>query len=281
MTYSHYRSIITLGLLFFLIIISCSDKQTPEDIKPNYKTGTFVRAKSPGQVIFGDSAEITFYYALPDSNYRFHDLKMEKLGSTDLYVEQLSFELELIKDYVTAPTETDSVTWKYLPEKTGNYGIIMDNPGEDDLRSFVRVSYKSFEMTMDSTDYQIIMDSVRSNPNLEQYISQWGDAEYYFGSAVYYQNFDLRISKRIETGQTEFENMTEEEAKEVMLDRIKTVLKLVLRKNYPEAELNTFYYIYFETYNNNFSRSNYEAKYQCRDEGAQYRFEFIELKEIY
>ena len=91
MTYFSNRSIFTLGLIFLLIITSCSDKQTPEDIKPKYKAGTFIHAKSPGQVTFGDSVAITFYYALPDSNYRFHDLKMEKLGSTDLYVEQLNF----------------------------------------------------------------------------------------------------------------------------------------------------------------------------------------------
>jgi len=280
MAYFQIRSTIAIGFLLFFGITSCSDNRN-EDNSPKYKTGTFVHAKSPGQTTFGDSVAITFYYSAEDSNYRFHDLKMEKLGSTDLYVEQFSFELELIKDYVSPSSETDSVVWKYLPEKAGHYGIIMDNPGEDDLRTFVRVLYESFEMTMDSTDYQIVLDSVRSNPELEQYISQWGDTEYYFGSSVYYQNFDLRISKRIETGQTEFEEMTEEEAKEVMLDRIKTVLKLVLSKNYPEAELNTVYYIYFETYNNNFSRSNYEAKYQYTGEGNQRGFKFKSLDEIY
>ena len=280
MTNQKIQSIIALGIFFLFVIASCSDEQN-EDNSPKYKTGTFVHAKSPGQTTFGDSVAITFYYSAEDSNYRFHDLKMEKLGSTDLYVEQLSFELELIKDYVSPSSETDSVVWKYLPEKAGHYGIIMDNPGEDDLRTFVRVLYESFEMTMDSTDYQIVLDSVRSNPNLEQYIGQFGYSEYYFGATAYYQNFDLRISPRIETGQTEFEDMTEEEAKEVMLDRIKTVLKLVLSKNYPEAKLNTVYYIYFETYNNDFSRSNYKAKYQYTGEGNQTEFKFIELNEVF
>lgn len=280
MTYFQSRSAIAIGIFFLLVITSCSDKQN-EDNNPIYKTGTFLQAKSPGQVILGDSVGLTFYYSLQDSNYRFHELQMEKQGSTDLYVEQFKFKLELVESYDASPSVMDSVTWKYLPETTGNYGIIMDNPGEDDLSTFVRVVYESFEMTMDSTDYQIIMDSVRSNPNLVQYISQWGDSEYYFGSSVYYQNFDLRISQRIESGQAEFEEMTEKEAEEVMLDRIKAVLKLVLRKNYPEAELNTVYYIFFETYNNDMSSTDYEAKYQYTVQGDQHGFEFIELNKIY
>ena len=275
------RSTIFSGLLFLFIISSCTEKQNLEESKPIYKTGTFLQAKSPGYVIFGDSAEITFFYSAQDSNYLFHELQMKKLGSMDLYEEQIQFKLELVEYYYSSPSVMDSVTWKFLPEKTGYYRIIMDNPGEDDLDIFFRVAYESYEMTMDSTDYQIIMDSVRSNPNLEHYISQWGIAEYYFGSSAYYQNFDLRISPRIETGQTEFEEVTEEEAEELMFERIKKALKLVLRKNYSEAKLNTVYYIYFETYNNNFSRSNYEAKYQCIGEGSKLGFKFVSLKEIF
>ena len=125
-------------------------------------------------------------------------------------VTSINFELELIEDYFASSSETDSVIWKYLPEKPGNYGIIMDNPDEDDLQTFVRVLYESFELTMDLADYQSVLDSVLSNPELEQYINQWGDGDYYFGASTYYQNFDLRISLRIESGQTEFESMTEE-----------------------------------------------------------------------
>lgn len=280
MTYQKIQFIIGLGIFLLFVLPSCSDEQN-EDNKPIYKTGTFLQAKSPGYVIFGDSAEITFFYSAQDSNYRFHELQMEKLGSTDLYEEQIQFNVELVEYYYSSPSVMDSVTWKFLPEKTGYYRIVMDNPGEDDLDIFFRVAYQSYEMTMDSTDYQIIMDSVRSNPNLEHYISQWGYAEFYFGSSAYYQNFDLQISRRIDTGQTEFEEMTEEEAEGVMFERIKKALKLVLRKNYPESKLNTVYYIYFETYNNNFSFSNYEAKYQCIGEGPKLGFKFVSLKEVF
>ncbi|MDX9696312.1 MAG: hypothetical protein RBT49_11025 [Bacteroidales bacterium] len=130
---------------------------------------------------------------------------------------------------------------------------------------------------METNDYQIIIDSVSNNPVLAQYLDSYGTAEYYFGASSRYKNFDLRISKRIISGQTEFESMTEVEAMEIIWERVISSLKIVLKANFPNANSHESFIIEFNTYNDDYTTDTYSAKFICSKIDNIKNFEFIEF----
>ncbi|MCF8233136.1 MAG: hypothetical protein K9J27_13240 [Bacteroidales bacterium] len=271
------RLLALLGLIP-LLFISCSDILNNDDTEPKYKKATINNARYPDSINIGDSIAITFYFPIEDSAYQFHEVQWEKLEAKWPYEERFQFEIELIRNISDEKPSQDSVVWQYYPTVPGTYELLMLNPENDTLREDFNASYQTFELEMEAEDYQTIVDYVANNYS-EQYIDEYGTGEYYFGANSYYVNFDLRISPRIESGQTEFESMGEGEAIEVIHDRLKTALKIVLRKQFPDAEKNARYIIKFETYNNDYSRSNYRAEYECTSVGDNLEFEFISMEE--
>ncbi len=71
----------------------------------------------------------------------------------------------------------------YVYEETGNHppeNNPLDEQGE-------------YSLTMSKSDYQIIVDYVKNDPELDALDdSEYDDSEYYFGASAYYQNFDIR-----------------------------------------------------------------------------------------
>lgn len=145
------------------------------------------------------------------------------------------------------------------------------------MNYYFKVEYPTFNCKMETNDYQIIIDSVSNNPVLAQYLDSYGTAEYYFGASSRYKNFDLRISKRIISGQTEFESMTEVEAMEIIWERVISSLKIVLKANFPNANSHESFIIEFNTYNDDYTTDTYSAKFICSKIDNIKNFEFIEF----
>ncbi|SFE91270.1 choice-of-anchor J domain-containing protein [Thermophagus xiamenensis] len=134
--------------------------------------------------------------------------------------------------------------------------------------------------TMTSADYQMIVDYVETNiDNGSDYINNYGTGEYYYGADAYYENFDLRISNRIEYGVPGFEGLSTEDAIALTYERLAEAVEVLLKVKYPDAVpqvngVDVFYVVTLETYENDLSRGNYTYTFQCVSD--QPEFELIE-----
>lgn len=270
--------IILIGTILFLN--SCS-KEESEEIKPEYIFAPIIGVIDMDRnITIGDSVELVIYYRIEDQDYSFNKLICEKQGANSSYVEQFLFKVELLKEYEQREHEIDSVVWKYLPTDIGLYNIEFYNI-ENPLAYYFNIEYPTFEYKMESEDYQLIVDSVSNNPSLSQYVDIYGTTEFYFGASSYWKNFDLRISKRIDYGQTEFETMTEEDAMNLIWERLISSLEIVLKVKYSNANLNENFIIEFDTYANDYTTREYSAKFICNEIDNNINFEFIEFIESY
>lgn len=136
----------------------------------------------------------------------------------------------------------------------------------------------SFEMG--STDYAMVVEEVKSSLGSD-YIDSYGTAEYYSGASSYYSNFDLRISKREEYDPTTFEGLSEDEATTIIISRLAEAMQYLLQNKYPDATpqvsgVDVHYFVTFESYNNDFSRSTWVADMQCITAGNVPQFELVD-----
>lgn len=116
-------------------------------------------------------------------------------------------------------------------------------------------------LTMGVSDYQLIADE-DPNPN------SYGTGGYYYGADAYYNDFDMRITKRREEMPDTYENLTDEEALELMWERLREGLIIFLQKKFPDAQpqvdgIDVFYIIKFDTFTENYYHEYFEIKYQC------------------
>jgi hypothetical protein len=116
----------------------------------------------------------------------------------------------------------------YVHEETG-----AEDPGNKNL-----FASSDYDVTMSTSDYQIIVDYVKNSPELAaQDQSEFEDSEYYFGASSYYSNFDIRDEKH----NSSFNSWE---------DAIKTAIgTALLPVKFPNAEVNdSVYRISFNTY---------------------------------
>ncbi len=155
------------------------------------------------------------------------------------------------------------------------------NPKEVKSAKFFRVNewvYDPtirFEMTCD--DYQIIVDYVKNNDTLSAYMHPvYDNTEYYFGASSYYCNFDMRVYKRRENDPNHYlDNLTDEEALQVIFDRLQEALKILLETKYPDAQpivngVQLYAEVTFSTYEP--ARHKYMMRFECTAPG---RFEYV------
>ncbi|MCG8578841.1 MAG: DUF5017 domain-containing protein [Bacteroidales bacterium] len=139
--------------------------------------------------------------------------------------------------------------------------------------------------TMGKSDYQLVVDYVRDN--ISEDYAPYSDGEYYYGASGRYTNFDLRIKNRTKydiptgiEGKT-FEDLSEEEALEVIWDRLPEGIIEMLKAKYPEATtqvggVDVYYEVEFKTYENDLSSNFYTYKFKCTKSGPNPEFDFIE-----
>lgn len=143
----------------------------------------------------------------------------------------------------------------------------------------------TIKFAMGKADYQMIVDYVKAEIN-EDY-APYPDGEYYYGAGAKYVNFDLRIKNRIKyeiptgiEGKT-FEDLSEDEAKEVIIERIPEGIIQMLIVKYPDAVttvggIDVYYEVTWDSYENDLSRNEYIYKFKCVKSGPSPEFEFIE-----
>lgn len=132
-------------------------------------------------------------------------------------------------------------------------------------------------LTMTSSDYQLIVDYVRDNIDSDL-IDSYGTADYYTGASAYYENFDLRVSERVENNPDTYGTLTEEEAMELIDEKVQEGIIYMLQSKYTNAVpdiagIPVDYFITYDTYNNDYSRGNYTVHYRCTSAGTPPLFE--------
>ncbi|MGM0375866.1 MAG: choice-of-anchor J domain-containing protein [Bacteroidota bacterium] len=172
----------------------------------------------------------------------------------------------------------------YLP------GILNDNfpEAEEDDKVLALFDYSeevssspTVELAMAEEDYQIIVDYVESNiENGSDYLDSYGTTEFYFGAASFFENFDLRLSKREEYGVPGFEGLSTEEGEALMEERVQEGIQIMLQEKYPDAKATidgnqVYYIITYDTFDGS-SGETYNVAYTVKEEGSPATFELVE-----
>ncbi len=129
-------------------------------------------------------------------------------------------------------------------------------------------------------DYAAILNHVKEDPELSQYVDQeYGNTEYYYGASTYYVNFDARIYVREDYQPEVFEGLSEEEANQIIFRRIvKEAVIIALKDRFPDAQpevagVPVYYEITFDVYDGN--DDVYTVKYRCTEAGNPPQFEYV------
>jgi len=86
-------------------------------------------------------------------------------------------------------------------------------------------------------DYQVVVDWVKNQDSIKAYVDNYGTAEYYFGFSAYYQNLDMRLTKRRSVDPNGYlTGKTDEEATKIIWDRIPKALNIYLETKYPTIQ---------------------------------------------
>ena len=136
----------------------------------------------------------------------------------------------------------------------------------------------TIRFTMSCSDYQIIVDWVKNNDTLSNYMDpQYNNTEYYFGASSHYCNFDMRVNKRRANDPNGYlTNLDDDQAKEELFRRLQLAIEILLETKYPDAQplvngVQLYVEVTFQTYEP--GRYNYMMKFKCVDVG---KFEYVE-----
>ena len=146
------------------------------------------------------------------------------------------------------------MTSLYVYEESGNV-----DPGNTSI-----FSNGDYSFTLSKSDYQIIVDYVKNDPELSKLDpSTYDDSEYYFGSSAYYTNFDIRDGNHY----AGFETWQEAVKKAISL--------ALLPAKFPNAVANdSVYHITFETYNGTQPYIAYTFNFECTKSAPNPEFEY-------
>jgi hypothetical protein len=139
--------------------------------------------------------------------------------------------------------------------------------------------------TMESSDYQLIVDYVRSEIGEDYINQQYQNTEYYFGADAHYNNFDLRLSAKLDRNVPGYEGLSTEEAVALSYERLTEAVEVLLQEKYPDAMaqvngVDVFYIVTVDTYENDLSRGKYTYTFQCVKSAPNPEFELIEGPEF-
>lgn len=132
-----------------------------------------------------------------------------------------------------------------------------------------------------SAFYQIITDWVKANKGAE-YVTSFGNNDYYYGGSAYNNNFDFRPSAWKAQNGAAYGNMSDDELKKLMQSRLSEAFVPGLEATYPNAEpvegVNVVYTVNFSIYDGS-ATMPWTIKYEVKEKG---KFTYIEdsLKEV-
>lgn len=95
-----------------------------------------------------------------------------------------------------------------------------------------------FKFTFLKEDYQTVVDFIKNHSELNVYMDQsYDNSEYYYGATYYYDNFDMRVSKRLDNDPLNLlEGLTDDEILTEMWSRVYEAVLYVLETKYPSAQ---------------------------------------------
>ncbi|MEE4197981.1 MAG: choice-of-anchor J domain-containing protein [Bacteroidales bacterium] len=176
----------------------------------------------------------------------------------------------LVYDYYTGIEGTLTLADQYT--YTNGEWMSLYNYIDQTTQQFIHNGEKwvfdpTVRFTMSGSDYQMIVDYVKTNISPD-FIDSYGTAEYYYGAGSYYSNFDKRISQRLSYEPETFESLSEQEAKDLIDERVQQGIVVLLQNKFPDAVpqvsgIDVHYFVTYETYNNDYSRSYPTVNYRC------------------
>ncbi|OFX88023.1 MAG: hypothetical protein A2W99_11295 [Bacteroidetes bacterium GWF2_33_16] len=136
------------------------------------------------------------------------------------------------------------------------------------------------KFTMSSSDYQLIVDE-DPIPDPSYTNNAW-----YYGASAYYSNFDLRLAKHVQYEPQTFTGLTEAEAVAILYPRVQEAIILLLQKKFPAAVnevsgVPVHYLVSYQTYNSDYTRTNYQVDYLCTESASGSTPATFELQEGY
>jgi hypothetical protein len=136
------------------------------------------------------------------------------------------------------------------------------------------------KFTMSSNDYQLIVDE-DPIPDPAYTNNAW-----YYGASAYYSNFDLRLAKHVQYEPETFTGLTEAEAVAILYPRVQEAIVVLLQKKFPAAVkevsgVPVHYLVSYQTYNSDYTRTNYQVDYLCTESASGTTPATFELQEGY
>lgn len=185
----------------------------------------------------------------------------------------------VVYDYYSGGASTLALKFVY------NEGWQIYSPAETQTSQFIHIGTEwifdpTVRISLTPEDYQIIVDYVGANIGAD-YVSSYGNNEFYTGASAYYNNFDIRVSKRRSEVPDDFpESMSDEDALALVWERLYEGLEILLMEKYPDAvpnigDFEVHYFLTFDTFNDDYAHNFYTVEYKCTASGTPPTFEVV------
>lgn len=130
--------------------------------------------------------------------------------------------------------------------------------------------------TMVSADYQLIVDYVKADATLKQYVDSYGTAESYYGASAYYNEFNGLVAQHTDPA---FDGLSQAEAEALVQERIKEGIIIFLKKKYTSAVaqvsgVDVMYEITYTFYAGG-APVSYTSTFQCTKSAPDPTFVFV------
>lgn len=179
-------------------------------------------------------------------------------------------ELKIYSDEYTYSAET--ARWSLntrIVDKTEQF-VLSDGKWNFDPSTVITLKAKGDAET--STFYQTIVDWVKEN--YSEYVTSYGNNEYYYGSSAYQNNFDFRPDKWKVQNPAAYGTMSDDDLKKLMFERLPEAFLPALQSLYGDADVvegvDVIYTINFGIYDG--SDAQYTIKYKVTGPG---QFEYV------
>lgn len=147
------------------------------------------------------------------------------------------------------------------------------------------ITLKADKNSAESTEfYKVIVDYVANTYGKEYYQNGYTNAEYYYGASYYQNNFAFRVDKwkTDHAAASSYKDMSDDELKKLMFDRLPEAFVPALEKLYGDAVpvegVNVIYTVNFSIYDGSATKP-WTIQYEVKEKG---KFTYIEdsLKEV-
>ena len=186
-------------------------------------------------------------------------------------------ELKIYSDEYTYSAET--ARWSLntrIVDKTEQF-VLSDGKWNFDPSTVITLKAKGDAET--STFYQTIVDWVKEH--YSEYVTSYGNNEYYYGSSAYQNNFDFRPDKWKVQNPAAYGTMSDDDLKKLMFERLPEAFLPSLQSLYGDADVvegvDVIYTINFGIYDG--SDAQYTIKYKVTGKG-QFEYVVDSLKKV-